>query len=31
MSAAHTDEEVEGVIAAFSWLTERYGESVLHL
>jgi len=31
MSAAHTEDEVDGVIAAFRWLAQRYGESVLHL
>jgi 8-amino-7-oxononanoate synthase len=31
MSAAHTDEEVAGIVEAFTWLARRYGDSVLHL
>jgi len=31
MSAAHTDDEVDGIIEAFGWLADRYGDSVLHL
>jgi 8-amino-7-oxononanoate synthase len=31
MSAAHTDEEVDGIIGAFTWLAEHYGDSVLYL
>jgi len=31
MSAAHTAEDIAGIIAAFTWLADRYGQSVLHL
>jgi 8-amino-7-oxononanoate synthase len=31
MSAAHTDDEVAGIIDAFGWLADQYGASVLHL
>lgn len=31
LSAAHTDADVRGIIAAFSWLAETHGENVFHL
>jgi len=31
LCAAHTDQEIDGIIEAFRWLAGEYGESILHL